>query len=118
GYSISNNAASPVRRMISGFAPRNTSTAGVTTRSVLPAWAIRSHTNQLQTLTAAQYGPAVGVNFPFGRYMEDNDYLGDLGFTQGVDFDLDEYNGRFCVTPEFPGGTYAYFTCVSTNGAP
>ncbi len=23
--------------------------------------------------------------------------------------DLDEYNGRFCITPEYPYGTYAYF---------
>jgi len=23
--------------------------------------------------------------------------------------DLDEYNGRYCVTPEFPNGVYAYF---------
>jgi hypothetical protein len=50
--------------------------------------------------------------------MEDNDYLGDLGKIQGVDFDLDEYNGRFCVTPEFPGGVYAYFVSISSNGAP
>ena len=50
--------------------------------------------------------------------MEDNDYLGDSGRTLGVDFDLDEYNGRFCVTPEFPNGTYAYFVTITTNGAP
>jgi len=24
--------------------------------------------------------------------------------------DLDQYNGRFCITPEYPYGTYAYFT--------
>jgi len=50
--------------------------------------------------------------------MEDNEYLGDLARTQGVDFDLDEYNGRWCVTPEFPNGTYAYFVSVSSNGTP
>ena len=37
---------------------------------------------------------------------------------QGVDFDLDEYNGRWCVTPEFPNGTYAYFVSISSNGTP
>lgn len=56
--------------------------------------------------------------YPLGRYMEDNAYLGDLGFVQGVDFDLDEYNGRYCVTPEFPNGTYAYFVSIASNGAP
>ncbi|MGA9777669.1 MAG: YHYH protein [Limisphaerales bacterium] len=57
--------------------------------------------------------------------MEDNAYLGDLtnaatgsNYQQGVDFDLDEYNGRWCVTPEFPNGTYAYFVAIDSNGVP
>ena len=25
---------------------------------------------------------------------------------------LDQNNGRFCVTPEYPNGTYAYFSTV------
>jgi hypothetical protein len=50
--------------------------------------------------------------------MEDNDYLGDHGYAQGVDFDLDEYNGRWCVTPEFPNGIYAYFVSIASNGTP
>jgi hypothetical protein len=29
--------------------------------------------------------------------------------------DLDEHNGRYCVTPEFPNGTYAYFSTISKN---
>ena len=27
---------------------------------------------------------------------------------------LDENNGRFCVTPEFPKGTYAYFATIDS----
>ena len=50
--------------------------------------------------------------------MEDNDYLGDLGQTLGVDFDLNEYNARFCVTPEFPEGVWAYFVCIDEFGTP
>ena len=30
--------------------------------------------------------------------------------------DLDEYNGRFCKTPEFPNGTYAYFSTIDFSG--
>src|SRR5207302_4404842 len=116
GYAVTNDPSSGVRRMVSGFVPRNTNTAGVLTRTILPAWAQRAQNRT--TLTASQYGPAVSGTYPFGRYLEDNDYLADLGFKQGTDFDLDEYNGRFCVTPEFPGGTYAYFTCVTSNGVP
>ena len=29
--------------------------------------------------------------------------------------DLDEHNGRFCITPEFPEGTYAYFATYITS---
>ena len=47
--------------------------------------------------------------------MEDNDYKGDLGMTLGVDFDLNEYNVRYCVTPEFAGGTWAYFTWINAD---
>lgn len=117
GYANATNPASDVRRMISGFVPRDVSVASVSNRTTLPAWAGRAQ-NRSTTLAAAQYGPPVSTTRPFGRYLEDNDYLGDFGFAQGTHFDLDEFNGRFCVTPEFPNGTYAYFTAIGTNGAP
>ena len=57
--------------------------------------------------------------------MQDYSYLGDLTnsatgqkYQQGVEFDLNEWNTRWCVTPEFPGGTWAYFVCISSNGTP
>lgn len=28
---------------------------------------------------------------------------------------MDVYNGRFCVTPEYPQGTYAYFIATDSN---
>ena len=31
--------------------------------------------------------------------------------------DLDVHNGRFCKTPEFPNGTYAYFVGIATDTA-
>lgn len=121
GYATATNAASSVRRMISGFVLRNgqDGTANLTTtgRVTLPAWAGRAY-NRSTALATTEYGPAVSTSFPLGRYMEDKDYLGDLGKLQGVDFDLDEYNGRFCVTPEFPNGTYAYFVSITANGTP
>lgn len=117
GYSVATNSNSGVRRMISGYVLRNgqkgTQNLLVTGRTNLPQWAVR-----LYNISAAQSGPSDFMNYPLGRYMEDNEYLGDLGYTQGTDFDLDEYNGRFCVTPEFPEGTYAYFVAISSNGAP
>lgn len=126
GYASASNAASGVRRMISGYVPRNgqngadnLSTNGAA-RSTIPAWAQRFY-----GATPAQSGPTVSSSYPFGRYMEDNAYLGDLtnpitgqAYQQGVDFDLDACNGRWCVTPEFPLGTYAYFVAISSNGTP
>ena len=41
------------------------------------------------------------VNFAEGYFEEDYRFT-DSG-------DLDEYNGRWCITPEFPEGVYAYF---------
>ena len=38
--------------------------------------------------------------FPVDRYIQDNEYISGLG-------DLDQYNGRTAVTPEYPNGTYA-----------
>jgi hypothetical protein len=118
GYSVANDASSGLRRMISGYVIRNgaygTSNLTMNGRSTIPAWAARLF-NVASNIVA---GPAVSASYPLGRYMEDNDYLGDHGYTQGVDFDLDEYNGRWCVTPEFPQGTYAYFVAIAADGTP
>ncbi len=47
-----------------------------------------------------------------GTYIEDYEYVEGLG-------DLDQYNGRFCVTPEYPLGVYAYFcTLDGSTGNP
>jgi len=122
GHSSASNAASGLRRMISGFVLRNgqngTDNLTNTVRVSLPAWALRFY-------GTTQTGPSNLVTYPVTRYMEDYAYLGDLTnaamsakYQQGVDFDLDEYNGRWCVTPEFPQGTYAYFVSMSSNGTP
>ena len=49
--------------------------------------------------------PSISV-FPLGYFVED--YI----FTERGD--LDEHNGRFCITPDFPDGTYCYFATVNT----
>ncbi len=117
GYANATNASSGIRRMVSGYVLRNgqSGSQNLTTvgRTNIPQWAVR-----LYNVSAAQSGPTVSTSYPLGRYMEDNDYLGDLGYTKGTDFDLDEYNGRYCVTPEFPNGTYAYFVSINSSGAP
>ena len=47
------------------------------------------------------------LDFPGGIFIDDYAYTGEG--------DLDEYNGRFGRTPEFPNGVYAYFAGISTD---
>jgi hypothetical protein len=121
GYSDPTNPASGVRRMVSGFAPRNgkngTDNLAQTGRNTLPAWVAREEHRAAQ-LGDAETGPRVTAAYPLGHYLEDYAYLGDCGKTLGRDFDLDELNGRWCVTPEFPQGTYAYFTTIDAQSLP
>lgn len=63
-------------------------------------------------------GPAVSTAFPIGWYLKDFDCLGDRGYTQGTHFDLDDSNGRWCVTPEFPEGIYACFVTIDASFQP
>ena len=50
-------------------------------------------------------------SFASGFFVED--------YTFNDSGDLDQNNGRFCKTPDFPNGTYAYFAGISTiSGAP
>lgn len=123
GYSDPTNAASGVRRMVSGFTLRDgtNGTTAITVRQVLPLWAQRIQSKT--TLTSSQYGPAVNTTYALGHYIEDFDYRGDLGQVQTTgstvrDFDLNEQNVRYCVTPEYPSGTWAYFTTIKSDGTP
>jgi hypothetical protein len=125
GYADATNTASGVRRIVSGFVPRNgqkgTDNLTGSGRTTIPAWAQRAYGVGPNPLA----GPAVSAQYPLGRYLEDNAYLGDLTnaatgqrYQLGVDFDLNEYNVRWCVTPEFPGGTWAYFCSLNVDGTP
>ena len=49
-------------------------------------------------------GPNIS-QYPAGFFIEDFTYVEGTG-------DLDEHNGRFAATPEFPNGVYAYYTTV------
>ena len=52
-------------------------------------------------------GPNIS-KFPAGFFIEDFTYIEGFG-------DLDEHNGRFAATPEYPNGVYAYYTTVDQN---
>ena len=59
-------------------------------------------------------GPDTNV-YSLGTFIEDYEWVPS---TQTGKLELDENNGRFCVTPEYPNGTYAYFVSIDVNGDP
>ena len=74
---------------------------------------------QLRNITARTHyadgtdvtdGPAVNGTYPLGYFREDYEYVSSTS----SDY-LDVHNGRFCVTPEYPAGTYAYFCTVDED---
>ncbi len=62
--------------------------------------------------TVVTPGPPVSVTYPLGYFREDYEYIPTSPSTPDY---LDEHNGRFCVTPEYPEGTYAYFCTVDAG---
>jgi hypothetical protein len=60
-------------------------------------------------LTPEQFGPDVSASDPLGTFVEDYEFVKGSG-------DLDEFNGRFARTPEYPDGIYAYFLTTDEAG--
>ena len=63
------------------------------------------------TLELQDGRPSTGL-YPEGFFVED--YIHKQLDNDAV---LDENNGRFCFTPEFPKGTYAYFATINDGPA-
>ena len=85
-----------------GYADRENKNPYNQLKQMISSYRVRSSRDALIT----------GLNDEMGTYIEDYEYVEGLG-------DLDKYNGRFCVTPEFPAGVYAYFcTLDGTTGNP
>ncbi len=58
-------------------------------------------------------GPKVSKKFPLGFFESDYEYIPHSGENY-----TDEHNGKFCITPEYPLGTYCYFATVDSNNSP
>jgi|TARA_B110000908_G_scaffold170819_1_gene231496 hypothetical protein len=76
-------------------------TSGYQLRNISSRQTLADGTN----LPAYQYGPTIGGQYPLGSFIQDYEYVAGSG-------SLDEHNGRFCVTPEYPEGTFAYFVTI------
>jgi len=91
GYANPLDPNSAIARMQSGQQLRNISA--------------RNTLSDGTTLPTYQYGPAINSQYPIGSFIQDYEYLVGSG-------DLDEHNGRFCITPEYPEGIYSYFITI------
>lgn len=61
--------------------------------------------------TEVDNGPDVSDTYWLGYFREDYEFIAH----PVEDEYLDEHNGRECITPEYPDGTYAYFATVDEN---
>lgn len=68
-------------------------------------------TSSYVKVTAPATGRPSDTTYPLGSFVDDYE------FTLGAG-NLDRSNGRFCITPEFPEGTFAYFITVDNFGNP
>ncbi|MFT5188924.1 MAG: hypothetical protein ACI9DF_001609 [Verrucomicrobiales bacterium] len=133
GYSDPTDPTSTVRRMITGYQMRDGSNGSYdlvsSGRNLLPQWV--TYLSDMASTTPASNGPGVDATYPLGNYLEDYAYKGDLtgynlyegvsidsAYVESTHYDLNDYNVRFCVTPEFPEGTWAYFTAIKADGTP
>lgn len=67
------------------------------------------------SIKSSRVGGPVDAPYEFGTFVDDYEWTPTIatGKTR-----LDINNGRFCVTPEFPRGVYAYFLTVDDTGNP
>jgi len=87
-------------------------TGGIT--RIKSSYSLRNITTRTTSPTGAAVstGPAISTTYPLGYFREDYQY--SLTTAQTPDF-LDQHNGRFCITPEYPNGIYCYFATVDKN---
>lgn len=77
------------------------------------SYQLRTYTNGVRT-NGPTVGQTIGTQTFFnGYFKEDYEYVAhptDPTY-------LDEHNGRFCITPEYPNGIYCYFATVNADNS-
>lgn len=95
GYASAYDSTSGITRMTSSYQVRN-----ITARTSLP--------DGTALTNPSDWGPTINNSYPLGSLEEDYEYVDGSGT-------LDTLNGRWCITPEYPCGTYAYFVAIDAN---
>ena len=76
-----------------------------------PTSSISRMTSSWRLKTARDFDGPNTSDYPLGNFIEDYRYQHRFG-------SLDENNGRYCVTPDYPNGVYAYFITINSNNTP
>lgn len=105
GYTDPLDPTSPIKRITPSYHLRN-----ITDRTTLPNGTAAVGPMFTQMVQIAGPGQPQ-IQAVLGAYLEDFEYVAGLG-------DLDQYNGRFCKTPEYPNGIYCYFATIDENNKP
>ncbi|GAA4468781.1 hypothetical protein GCM10023093_27040 [Nemorincola caseinilytica] len=105
GYTDPNDPSSPIKRMAPGYRLRS-----ITSRTTLPDGTSATGPAFTDIITSPLVG-STPLPASLGAYEEDYEYVAGIG-------DLDEHNGRFCKTPEYPLGTYCYFATIDADRNP
>lgn len=85
------------------YGHKNTDGTGKITR-MISSYRLKNANSRLN-------GPTPDMTYPLGCFLEDYEYNSTYGT-------LDDRNGRFCVTPEYPNGTYCYFVTIDESQKP
>ncbi|GAA4073083.1 hypothetical protein GCM10022389_18120 [Flavobacterium cheonanense] len=92
------------------YAYTNTNGTGAITR-MKSSYQLKSYPTGLRT-NGPSINQVVGTQTMFnGYFREDYEYVAHPSDPTY----LDEHNGRFCITPEYPNGIYCYFATVDAN---
>lgn len=105
GYTNPLDTSSPIKRITPSYKLRN-----ITDRTTLPNGTAALGPTLTQMVQIQGPGQPQ-IQAILGAYLEDFEFVSGLG-------DLDENNGRFCKTPEYPNGIYCYFATIDTNNKP
>ncbi|MEO0038806.1 MAG: hypothetical protein RIQ59_2017 [Bacteroidota bacterium] len=105
GYTNSLDSTTPIKRITPSYRLRN-----ITARTTLPNGTAAVGPTLTQMVQIQGPGQPQ-IQAILGAYLEDFEYVAGLG-------DLDENNGRFCKTPEYPNGIYCYFATIDENNKP
>jgi hypothetical protein len=80
---------------------------------MMSGYELKTYTNNVR----GSGGPNVSTQYPNGYFEQDYQYVANQSLPSN-EHELDQYNGAFVYTPQFPNGTYAYFATLTSSGSP